>query len=34
MAPLTSRKTDLAYFGFCAMFATSMICSCSLPPRN
>lgn len=31
MTPLTSRKTDLAYFCFCAMFATSMICSCSLP---
>lgn len=31
MTPLTSRKTDLAYFCFCAIFATSMICSCSLP---
>lgn len=30
MAPLTSRKTDMAYFGFFAMFATSMICSCPL----
>lgn len=30
MAPLASRKTDMAYFGFFAMFATSMICSC--PP--
>lgn len=30
MAPLTSRKTDMAYFGFFAMFATSMICLCPL----